>query len=171
MNSKLHSFALACILWLAGAPAVAVEVGQVAPTLNLPARQGSVDLSALKGKVVYLDFWASWCAPCRQSFPWMNEMQARYGNQGLRVVAVNLDAQRKDADKFLAEVPANITIAFDPQGDSPKRYQIKGMPSSVLIGADGKVLATHTGFRDDQRAQLEQMLVAALKGQKLPTHR
>ena len=89
-------------------------------------------------------------------------MQAKYGAKGLQIVGVNLDAKRADADKFLAEVPANFRVAFDAQGDSPKRFQIKGMPSSVLVGPDGKVIQVHTGFRAEERQQLEDAIVAAL---------
>jgi thiol-disulfide isomerase/thioredoxin len=123
-----------------------------------------VDSAGLKGKVVFVDFWASWCAPCRRSFPWLNEMQARYGAKGFQVVGVNVDRERADADRFLVEVPARFAIAFDAGGDTPKRYAIKGMPTSVLVGADGRVIKKHTGFRDEDRAALEAAIVAALAG-------
>ncbi|HMW23074.1 MAG TPA: TlpA disulfide reductase family protein [Burkholderiaceae bacterium] len=142
--------------------AVAATVGQPAPTLDLPGAQGNVSLAAAKGKVVYVDFWASWCGPCRQSFPWMNEMQAKYGPRGLQIIGVNLDAKRDDADKFLAQTPAKFTLAFDSKGDSPRAYGVKGMPTSVLIGADGKVIDHHSGFHDEERKTLEDAIVAAL---------
>jgi peroxiredoxin len=93
----------------------------------------------------------------------MNEMQAKYGAKGLQIVGINLDSKRADADKFLAEVPASFVVAFDAQGDTPKRYGVKGMPTSVLIGADGKVIQMHAGFREDERKALEDAIVAALK--------
>jgi thiol-disulfide isomerase/thioredoxin len=136
--------------------------GQSAPALALPGLAGPVDLVALKGKLVFLDFWASWCGPCKLSFPWMNEMQARYGARGLQVVAVNLDRQRAQADAFLAQVPARFVVAFDAAGESARRYAVQAMPSSVLIGADGVVVQQHSGFRDADRAPLEAAIVAAL---------
>jgi thiol-disulfide isomerase/thioredoxin len=143
---------LAAALAFATSNARAVEPGQAAP----------VNLERLQGKLVYVDFWASWCGPCRQSFPWMNEMQAKYGPRGLQVVGVNLDNDSAEATKFLSQVPASFAVAFDPKGDTARRYQVKGMPSSVLIGPDGKVIQVHTGFRADQRAALEAAIVAAL---------
>jgi cytochrome c biogenesis protein CcmG/thiol:disulfide interchange protein DsbE len=146
------------------APAQAADAGQAAPELAaLPtASGGAISAKDLQGKVTYLDFWASWCGPCKQSFPWMNQMQAKYGSKGFQVIAVNLDKKRDDADRFLAEVPAKFSVAFDAPGASAKQFQIKGMPSSVLIGADGRVIATHSGFRDDERAELEARISAAL---------
>jgi cytochrome c biogenesis protein CcmG, thiol:disulfide interchange protein DsbE len=157
-GAALMSLALA----LAGSLAQAATPGQPAPDLRLAGAQAPVNLADYKGKVVYLDFWASWCGPCRQSFPWMNEMQAKYGPRGLVVLGVNLDTRRDEADKFLAQTPARFTLAFDPKGESPKAYAIKGMPSSVLIGPDGRVIDQHAGFRDDDRKALEDAIVAAL---------
>lgn len=143
-------------------PALARAPGAAAPAFDLPGTGKQVRLADLKGRVVFLDFWASWCAPCKQSFPWMNEMQAKYGAQGLQVVAINVDAKRADADKFLATVPVQFTIAFDPAGETPKTYAIKGMPSSFLIGPDGRVLASHSGFKDSDKPVLEEKIRQAL---------
>lgn len=147
---------------LAWQPAAAAEIGLAAPALRLQGLQGAVDSAALKGQVVFVDFWASWCAPCRRSFPWLNEMQAKYGGRGFQVVAVNVDRERRDAQAFLAEVPARFTVAFDAAGDAPRRFAVRGMPTSVLVGADGVVIRQHEGFKDDDRAPLEAAIVAAL---------
>ena len=134
-----------------------------APAIKLPASNGEFDLVQQRGKVVYLDFWASWCIPCRKSFPWRNEMSAKYKAQGLEVVAVNLDKEKKLADQFLQKVEAHFTIAFDPAGDSATAYKLRGMPSSYLIGRDGKLYASHIGFREKDKPKLEQAIKPLLK--------
>jgi cytochrome c biogenesis protein CcmG/thiol:disulfide interchange protein DsbE len=160
-SAKRLLIAAACAL--AFQASHAVEPGQPAPALSVTAQKGGVmSLGDFKGKVVYLDFWASWCGPCKQSFPFMNDMQAKYGAKGFQVVGINLDPKREDADGFLAKVPAAFAIGYDPKGDSPKRYAIQGMPTSILIGADGKVLKVHSGFEDSHRKDVEAAIVAAL---------
>jgi peroxiredoxin len=96
----------------------------------------------------------------------MNEMQARYGARGLQVLGVNLDAKADDARRFLDENPAHFPVAFDPAGATPRAYGIKGMPSSVLVGADGRVLFEHAGFKEADRAELEKRIQSALGGLK-----
>jgi thiol-disulfide isomerase/thioredoxin len=153
-------FALACAAFLS-ANAAALEVGARAPSFALPTAGGdTVRLEGLRGKVVYVDFWASWCGPCRQSFPWMNELQRRYGNQGLSIVAVNVDKKRDDATRFLSELPAEFTVVYDAPGATPAAYAVKAMPSSYLIDRGGNVVAIEQGFRDESRSALEQRIRA-----------
>jgi cytochrome c biogenesis protein CcmG/thiol:disulfide interchange protein DsbE len=161
---RLHALRLLTIAaGLCAMQAQAAEPGQIAPAFSLPGSAGAVSLATLQGQVVFLDFWASWCGPCKQSFPWMNDMQAKYGARGLQVLAVNVDRNRADADHFLARTPARFPVGFDAPGDTASRYGIKAMPSSVLIGADGRVVQQHAGFRDDDKAGLEAAIVAALE--------
>ena len=166
MTTRVLRTATVLAAALCATSASALDQGAAAPPFDLPGANGAVKLAALKGKLVYVDFWASWCGPCRQSFPWMNEMQARYGARGLQVVGVNLDAQAEDARRFLGETPARFTIAFDPAGATPRAYGIKGMPSSVLVGPDGKVLFQHAGFKEADRAELEKAIQGALGAAK-----
>lgn len=135
---------------------------QPAPDLVLNLASQQVNLSDYKGKVVYLDFWASWCKPCQRSFPWMNEMQEKYSAQGFTVIAINLDTERKLADEFLAKLPANFPVAYDPAGESPKSYQIKGMPTSYLIDKSGQLRKAHQGFHMNKIPQYEQEIQALL---------
>ena len=155
---------LGAALFMTLSPVHAADVGQALPVASVPGADGApVPLYDGKAKLTYVDFWASWCGPCRQSFPWMNRMQEKYGAQGLRIVAVNLDANRNDALNFLKEVPAKVSLAFDGKGDSARRVGVRAMPSSVLLGPDGRVLAQHAGFRAEDEAELEARIAAALK--------
>ena len=138
-------------------------MGTPSPAFALPDAGGqSVSLESLRGPVVYVDFWASWCGPCRRSFPWMNDMAQKYGDRGFKVVAINVDKRRADADKFLAQVPANFTIVFDPAGTAPTAWAVTGMPSSYLVDAKGNVVATESGFADERKADLEGRIKALL---------
>jgi thiol-disulfide isomerase/thioredoxin len=119
-------------------------------------------LEPVEGRVVWVDFWASWCVPCRRSFPWLNSMHHKYGADGLQIIAVNLDKDRALADRFLAEVPAEFALRFDPAGALAKQYGVQAMPSSYLIDAEGNVLATHAGFRTADTAAYEQAIETAL---------
>lgn len=134
--------------------ASAVGNGEPAPDFALPDGTGKLlRLSELRGQQpVYVDFWASWCAPCRKSFPWMGELQARH--PGLRVIAVNLDEQRDDADRFLAAVPARFTVVYDPSGKTAREWRVVGMPSSYLVDRNGIVRLVHKGFRSDDGERL-----------------
>ena len=102
-------------------------------------------LQSLTGKVVLVDFWASWCAPCLQSFPWMNDLQ-QASDEGLVIVAVNLDQDRALADAFLKKVPAEFRVEYDAEGGSPAKFGVEAMPTSFLIGRDGQVHARQRGL-------------------------
>ncbi|MBC3916482.1 TlpA family protein disulfide reductase [Undibacterium sp. CY18W] len=147
-------------------PAHALDAGKPAPEFSVQGGSGPgpIQLADYKGKLLYLDFWASWCGPCKQSFPWMNSLQSKYAAQGLQVLAVNLDSKAEDAAVFLKSVPASFQIGYDPKGVTPRLYDVKGMPSSVLIDRDGKVLSLHAGFNEGSKAKIEQAIVAALGG-------
>jgi thiol-disulfide isomerase/thioredoxin len=124
------------------------------------------ELGEIKGKVIWLDFWASWCEPCRRSFPWLNQMQTKYAAQGLEVIGVNLDNEKGAANKFLKEVSARFTLKFDPAGKLATKFDVQAMPSSFLLDASGKVLASHAGFRLTDEAQFEAQIKTALAGTK-----
>lgn len=119
-------------------------------------------LEPIEGRVIWVDFWASWCVPCRRSFPWLNEMQRKHGEAGLQIIGVNLDKDRALADAFLGEVPAEFALRFDPTGVLAKQFGVKAMPSSFLIDRDGNVLEMHFGFRTAETPDYERAIEAAL---------
>ena len=122
-------------------------------------------LSQYQGKVVYLDFWASWCGPCRQSFPWMNQMQTQFADAGFTVLSVNLDAKPELAKKFLDTYPANFPIFYDHKGKVAKALKVKGMPSSYIIDRNGQIVSKHVGFNEQKKLayqqELEQLILNA----------
>jgi len=135
--------------------AIAANSTNQAPDFKLEGQQKQIELSKYHGKVVYVDFWASWCQPCRKSFTWMNKMQSLYGSEGFKVIAINLDESRTKADKFLQQIPANFDVAFDPKGNTAEAYEVKAMPSSYLIDKNGNVVHANLGFRGNDEDELE----------------
>ena len=119
------------------------------------ASQPALDLSRYRGKVVVVDFWASWCKPCRESIPWLNQMRARHGARGLVVVGVNVDAERADADRFLRDTPVEFEVIYDPKGMLATEFGLKGMPSTFVYDRSGKLVSTYYGFREKKRAHHE----------------
>jgi cytochrome c biogenesis protein CcmG/thiol:disulfide interchange protein DsbE len=155
-----HALLLAAVL---AVPAHATPPGAPAPPLALVDGRGEhVSLDALKGKVVYVDFWASWCGPCKRSFPWMAEMQRKYADRGFVVVAVNVDRKRADADRFLQATPPAFTVVFDDSGRTPAEWKVKGMPSSYLVDPSGRIVLAESGFRDERKGEIEAHIRAAL---------
>jgi thiol-disulfide isomerase/thioredoxin len=143
--------------WLA---AIAVFAGLIQVS---PARAATgFTLDDYAGKVVLIDFWASWCGPCRQSFPWMNTMQSKYSNEGLVIVAVNVDNDLAAANRFLADFPAKFQIHFDEDKSLARDYEVFAMPSSFLIGRDGQVVQKHMGFKVLKQDEYEAAIRAAL---------
>ena len=122
----------------------------------------ALDLSQYQGKVVVLDFWASFCAPCKRSFPWLNEMHDKYQQDGLVVVGINLDASRDVAAEFLYDYPARFKIHFDTDAVLATEYGVETMPSSFVIGRDGELRASHRGFKVKRQHEYEAILVEAL---------
>lgn len=154
------AIALAAVLPVS---ALAVGPGDTAPAFSLLDTKGdAVSLERLRGQVVYVDFWASWCAPCKRSFPWMNELQQKYGARGLTVVAVNVDKKRADAERFLQAMPALFAIVYDPAGNTPAAYAVPGMPTSFLVDAAGKVVYIEQGFHDERKNEIEERIRALI---------
>jgi len=166
VTGMLRTFVMtaACAAALGATPAAfALAAGDPAPPFTLPTAAGdAVSLERLRGKIVYVDFWASWCGPCRRTFPWMNEMQRKYGGSGFVIVAVNVDKKRQDAERFLAQVPAEFAIVYDAAGGTPSAYGVKGMPSAYLVDPAGRVVIVEQGFREEAAAELEARLRALL---------
>ncbi len=139
---------------------LSVFAQQAAPAFILPTLpdDGEISLAALKGRVVYLDFWATWCPPCRKSFPWMDEMQMQYGDDGLTIVAISIDHNRQLAERLIQQMKPSFIIAHDAKGRVAKKYKVSAMPTSYLIDRRGKIVSIHSGFRKSDEARLERKI-------------
>jgi peroxiredoxin len=158
-GSLAAALALAALL-LAGPPAGAVEIGQKAPEFTAPALDGPTRLSlgAFRGKVVYLDFWASWCPPCLTSLPLLEELRKEFPNDQFQILAVNVDQDPAKARAFLERTRVGYPSASDPKGRIPESFGIETMPTSFLIDRRGVVRHVHRGFRKGDVAGLRERI-------------
>ena len=133
----------------ASVPAAALEAGDRAPDFAAPALSGggSVRLSEYRGKIVYLDFWASWCAPCLKAMPELEKIRSEFRAEAFQIVAVNLDRKKKKALRFLEKHPVGYPSASDPKGRLPDQFGLETMPTSYLIDANGVIRYVHRGFK------------------------
>lgn len=143
--------------------AVLLFVSSVMLAASADDSNSTLDIDAFRGQVVVVDFWASWCVPCRRSFPWLNSMHEKYGDDGLVIIGVNVDKERTDASGFLQEYPARFRISYDPEGRLAEQYGVEGMPSSFVIGRDGQLRKKHLGFKVRKQQEYEAAIVAALE--------
>lgn len=140
-------------------------MGEPAPEVTLPSLSGSGDisLSSLRGKVVYLDFWASWCPPCRVSFPIFEELRNELGPAGFEIYAISVDESEEEANQFLqATTPVNFLLVRDATGAAPTAYGVPGMPTGYLIDRKGVVRIIHHGFKKSDGAKLRAAVVQLL---------
>ena len=135
---------------------------------NNTTAESTFDLTEFRGKVVVLDFWASWCVPCRRSIPWMNDMQEKYGDDGLIIIGVNMDSDPAAATAFLRDFPADFQVINEPDGELAREHDVIAMPSSYVFDRTGELLIRHLGFKVKRQHEYEALLVEAL-GQKEET--
>ncbi|TNE76997.1 MAG: TlpA family protein disulfide reductase [Gammaproteobacteria bacterium] len=158
-KSLLAAFLLAC-----GAGASQAEALDVAaPDFTLKSRSGeNLRLEDHRGQVVMLNFWASWCGPCRQEMPLMNDIYGQYKDLGFTILAVNVDENREEALRFLESVPVNYPILYDPESQVSELYQVQAMPTTVMIDRNGQARYIHYGFKpgyeDDYEQQIRELI-------------
>ncbi len=116
------------------------------------------NLQQFKDKVLYVDFWASWCGPCAKSFPFLNNLDKKYQGQDLKIIGINLDENPIDAQDFLAKYPANFTVVADIGEQCAKTFAVKAMPSSYLVDKKGVIRHVQLGFRTDEAKALDTLL-------------
>lgn len=150
----LHSFA-----------AHAVSVGDKIANFSLPEFKTSsktFSLSDYDNHVIYIDFWASWCVPCRKSFPFMNRLHEEYSAQGLKVIAINMDEEPNDAVKFLEKYPAKFSV-LQGSDELGKYFNLKGLPMAYLVTKTGELVAIHAGFNQKHASKVEAQIQHLIK--------
>lgn len=135
----------------------AADIGTPAPSFTVDAIKNvtaeKINLDEYKGKVVYVDFWASWCGPCKRSFPKLEELRTKYKDKGFEVIAINMDENAQDAKDFLEKFPVTFPIGSDPKGGIAEQYKIKGLPSAYIIDRQGAISHIVVGF--DEKTEFE----------------
>lgn len=135
----------------------AIETGEVAPPLELNRLESSeiVRLSDLRGKIVYLDFWATWCPSCRISLPWLNDLQSRFSKSNFEIIAISVDKNPQKVSEYISkEQLNNLTILQDPTASSARTYKLQSFPFSVLLNKEGQIIQTFKGFQASHKEQL-----------------
>ena len=146
---------LACVSPLAAAEAINVP----APDFTLESRSGeNLRLEDHRGEVVMLNFWASWCGPCRQEMPLMDELYSQYKDLGFTILAVNVDENRDEALRFLDKVPVNYPILYDPESSVSELYEVQAMPTTVMIDRNGNARYLHYGYQPGYEDEYEQQI-------------
>ena len=164
MQAASKALVLALNLLLAGT-ACAVAEGDMAPEFVLPVMGGgsTKSLADSHGKVRYIDFWASWCPPCRVSVPEIVALQQELGGSRFAVIAINVDERTDDALKFLERYPMNYEVLSDPRGATAAAYALPGMPTSFVVDPEGRVTLVHVGFRRGDMKAIRAHIVELLE--------
>ena len=147
-NTSIRACAATVLCLLMSVTAVSGEQSGPAPDFSLADRDGNVvTLSELKGKVVLINFWATWCGPCREEMPLLDALYQRYEPLGFTMLGVNVEEHSQDAENFLAETPVTFPILYDPENGVSKLYEVAAMPSTVLVDRNGNLRYLHHGYQ------------------------
>ena len=168
-SKRRRSWAAALLVaGLAASSAGALEAGDVAPSFRAPRLDGggTVALEDLRGKVVFLDFWASWCAPCQKSMPQLDALRKEFPADRFALIGVNVDKDTAAAKKLLGKRPVGYPSASDPEGGLPQRFGLETMPTAYLIDGDGVIRWVHRGFRDGDIETVREKIRALLAGRE-----
>lgn len=145
-------------------PAGATDGSLPAPEFTLANRAGGqLSLSGLRGQVVMINFWASWCGPCRQEFPALDEMYRRYKPMGFTLVGINVESEQADAERFLGARPVSFPILFDPDNTVSDRYGVSAMPTTVLVDRQGRLRWQHQAYKPGDEAKYIEQVRAMLR--------
>ena len=159
MYAKHIRFITSLLVILFSSASLALETGATIPQCHLKKMSDGSDINLQgSGKVLYIDFWASWCGPCAQSLPFLEAVNEEFKSKNFEVIAVNLDEVREDADAFLKQHPVKLTTVVNADGQCPGVFGVQAMPSSYIIDRKGKVRHIQLGFNLSEKAELKQKI-------------
>ena len=148
MKFKNIVFGLAVSVFAATSLASSGLEGQSAPDFALKSSTGeNIRLSEFRGDVVMINFWATWCGPCRQEMPLLDELYTRYERVGFNLLGVNIDDDSRRAMQMIEELGVNFPVLFDARKEVSKLYEVEAMPVTVLVDRDGNVRYVHHGYK------------------------
>ncbi|MDX1696215.1 MAG: TlpA disulfide reductase family protein [Ketobacteraceae bacterium] len=158
------SFLLLALTLAFSQGAMAAKVGQQAPEITLPDRNGkTVKLSDFRGQVVMVNFWASWCQPCRTEMPLIEDLYQKFKKIGFVVLAVNVDEEPENGKKMLKEVPVSFPVVFDSKNQMIEKYGVQAMPSTYMVDRKGVIREVHRGYKPGDEADYEQYIRKLLR--------
>ena len=164
--NKIRIVGVMSAVLFTGAPSVVASTAdiQLAPSFVVENLAGgdAINLDRFQGKVVYVDFWASWCGPCLKSFPFMQEMHTQYSGDGLVIIAINMDQDPQDAHDFLAQHPVTFLVGQDAAGKVAEQYDVIAMPSSFVVDRDGLIKGVHYGFKSGNKDKIASLIASML---------
>lgn len=159
----IQTFLICSALFIGQSSWAAKSVEGPAPDFTLKSNNGSnLRLSEQRGNVVLINFWASWCGPCRQEMPLLEEIQKKYSRLGFTILGVNVDKDMAKADKILRDIPVTFPVLYDPTGDVSKLFDVDAMPTTIIVDRNGNMRFLHRGYKpgyeDDYIAQVKQLI-------------
>ena len=159
LPARILPLAAALFLAVLAGPARADATTGPAPDFRLPARAGGdVSLSGLKGQVVLVNFWATWCGPCRQEMPLLDQIYQRYKGLGFTLLAVNVEEDSAGADQWLRQTPVTFPVLFDTKNQVSKLYDVTAMPSTVIVDRKGQVRFVHYGYKPGTESEYQDQI-------------
>ena len=164
LNNKKNIITVLVLLFVVPLPGYSGQIGTMAPAFSLVDLNGKViTLEQFKGKVVFLDFWAPWCIPCREELPELDKLNKKFHNEGLEVIGISIDASEKNVAAFLKKVPLGVHIVIDKKNEVSDAYRVSSLPTGFIIGRDGIIQRIHKGFSRESIPIYEKEIDALLK--------
>lgn len=166
LPTQLRIVAFALLVWFGSGAAQAAmpAVGSIAPGFTLKSDNGkNLKLGELRGQVVMINFWATWCSPCRQEIPHLNRLQERYRKAGFALLGINIDDQPRAAREMMQKLGVVFPVLFDTDKRVSRLYDVGAMPSTLLIDRDGRIRYIHLGYRPGYEIQYDNQIRELLK--------